>query len=69
MKRDDETPAEQKARLGWRWAAGLGVASAVLFIAGIVLESGKAAGVGGIVLAVAVVVAAGTALYMDEHNL
>jgi len=69
MRRDDETPVERKSRLGWRWAAGLGVASAVLFIAGIVLESGKAAGVGVIVLAVAIVVAAGTALYMDRNNL
>jgi hypothetical protein len=69
MRRDDETPAERKARLGWRWAGGLGVASALLFIAGIVLESGKAAGVGAVVLAVAAVVAALTALHMDQHNL
>lgn len=69
MSRDDETPAERHIRLGWRWAAGLGITSVVFFIAGIVFESGKTAGVGGVLLAVAVVVAGGTAVYMDEHNL
>jgi Zn-dependent membrane protease YugP len=69
VSREDETPAERHVRLGWRWAASLGIASAVLFIAGIVLESGKAAGVGGVLLGAAIVVASFTAIYMDEHNL
>lgn len=69
MTRDDETLTGRRVRR-WYWVAGVtGVIAAVLFIAAILTEVGKLAGVGGVLLGVAVVVAALTAVYADVHNL
>lgn len=71
MSRKDEDDADRVARNVKRglWSASiLGTIAAVLFIVAIVLEVGKAAGVGGVLLAVAIVVAALTASYADDNG-
>lgn len=68
MSHEDETPVERRVRLGFLSSAVVGTVAVLLFIGAILFESGKAAGVGGVLVGVAVVVAVVTATYNDYVN-
>jgi hypothetical protein len=65
----DDDRARRNVRRGIWFAVVTGGIAVVLFIAAILLESGKAAGVGAVLISVAIVVAAATGSYADYRGL
>ena len=63
-----EAREERAIRLGYWTSGALVMFSALLFIIAIVMESGKTAGIGGVVVALAIITLMVTMAYHDWHD-